>query len=168
LGGHCIPIDPFYLTWKAKEYGFHTRFIELAGEVNTAMPDYVIAKIMEALNTKSKALSGSKVLVVGVAYKKNVGDLRESPGVEIIDKLQKLNADVSYHDPHVEILPKMRKYDLKMSNSILDYDSVSRYDVCVIVTDHDVIDYNVFDKADLVVDARGRLDILKMPHVIRA
>ena len=168
LGGHCIPIDPFYLTWKAKEYGFHTRFIELAGEVNTAMPDYVIAKIMEALNTKSKALSGSKVLVVGVAYKKNVGDLRESPGVEIIDKLQRLNADVSYHDPHVETLPKMRKYDLKMSNSILDYDTVSEYDVCVIVTDHDAIDYSVFDKADLVVDARGRLDILKMPHVIRA
>jgi len=128
----------------------------------------VIAKIMEALNTKSKALSGSKVLVVGVAYKKNVGDLRESPGVEIIDKLQKLNAEVSYHDPHVGTLPKMRKYDLKISNSILDYDSVSGYDVCVIVTDHDAIDYNVFDKADLVVDARGRLDIQKMPHVIRA
>ena len=168
LGGHCIPIDPFYLTWKAREYGFHTRFIELAGEVNTAMPDYVIAKIMEALNTKSKALSGSKVLVVGVAYKKNVGDLRESPGVEIIDKLQKLNAKVSYHDPFVETLPKMRKFDLKMSNSKLDYESVSDYDLCVIVTDHDDVDYTVFENAELVVDARGRLDIQEMPHVIRA
>lgn len=168
LGGHCIPIDPFYLTWKAREYGFNTRFIELAGEINTAMPDYVIAKIIDALNHKSKAINGSKVLIVGVAYKKNVGDLRESPGVEIIDKLQKLNADVSYHDPHVETLPKMRKFDLKMSNSALDAGTVPSYDICVIVTDHDVIDYSVFEHADLVVDARGRLDILKMPNVIRA
>ena len=116
LGGHCIPIDPFYLTWKAREFGLHTRFIELAGEVNTAMPEYVVSKISGGLNQNGKSVKDSKILVLGVAYKKNVDDMRESPSIELIEMLLKLDAHVDYHDPHVLKLPPMREHDLNMSS----------------------------------------------------
>jgi UDP-N-acetyl-D-glucosamine dehydrogenase len=157
LGGHCIPIDPFYLTWKAREYGLHTRFIELAGEVNTAMPAYVISKVVDALNSQGKSVSGSKILVLGVAYKKNVDDMRESPSLEIIERLTSLNAGVSYHDPFVSELPKMRNYDFEMQSAVFDASSVIDYDCVLIATDHDDVDYSILDGAKLVVDSRGKL-----------
>ena len=155
LGGHCIPIDPFYLTWKAREYGLHTRFIELAGEVNTSMPRYVIDKIVDGLNDGGKSVNGSKVLVLGVAYKKNVDDMRESPSVELMEELLRLGAHVDYHDPHVRVLPKMRKHDLDMSSVDLSEESVAGYDCVLIATDHDDVDYDLFRHASLVVDSRG-------------
>ena len=120
LGGHCIPIDPFYLTWKAKEYGVHTRFIELAGEVNTAMPNWVISKIEQALNDRCKAVNGSRILVIGVAYKKDTNDTRESPGLEIYASLEKRGAIVSYHDPFVPVLPMTRQHALAGTSVPLD------------------------------------------------
>jgi len=168
LGGHCIPIDPFYLTWKAREYGLHTRFIELAGEINTSMPDFVVNKISLGLNQNSKSIKDSKILILGVAYKKNVGDVRESPGIEIIDKLQKLGADVSYHDPFVNQIPKMRKYKLMLKSIDISASVIADYDACVIVTDHDDVDYNCLQDAVLVIDTRGRLDQSAFPNRILA
>ncbi|NER59508.1 nucleotide sugar dehydrogenase, partial [Pseudomonas sp. MAFF212428] len=128
LGGHCIPIDPFYLTWKAREYGLHTRFIELAGEVNSAMPDYVIAKVSSALNERKKAVNGSRVLVLGIAYKKNVDDMRESPSVFMMEKLRALGAVVHYSDPHVPVFPKMREHHFDLSSVALTADVIRSYD----------------------------------------
>ncbi|GAB2889596.1 nucleotide sugar dehydrogenase [Microbulbifer echini] len=159
LGGHCIPIDPFYLTWKAREFDLHTRFIELAGEINTLMPDYVIAKVSKALNAHKKPVSGSKVLVLGAAYKKNVDDMRESPSVVLIEKLQELGANVSYSDPFVAKLPKMRGHNLDMKSVELTRISLSNADCVLIATDHDVFDYDyIVANAALVVDTRGRYD----------
>lgn len=155
LGGHCIPIDPFYLTWKAREFGLHTRFIELAGEVNTAMPDYVIDKVAKALNSKSKSIKNSRLLVVGVAYKKNVDDMRESPSLVLLDKLNKLGADVSYHDPHVPTLPPLRDFDFSMDSEPLEAGIVESFDCVIIATDHDEVDYELIAEASLVVDTRG-------------
>lgn len=143
LGGHCIPIDPFYLTWKAREYGVHTRFIELAGEVNSAMPDYVIAKVGAALNTLKKSINGSRVLVLGISYKKNVDDMRESPSVELMEKLRGLGADVSYSDPHVPVFPKMRRHKFDLSSVPLDYETIASYDCVLLATDHDKFDYEL-------------------------
>lgn len=157
LGGHCIPIDPFYLTWKAREYGITTRFIELAGEINTSMPDYVVERIMLALNNHSKAIKGSRLLILGAAYKKNVDDMRESPSMQLIEKLMKLGAHVDYSDPHVPTLPTMRKYDLSMSSVSISADMLSTYDCVVVSTDHDQFDWNTIrDHAPLIVDSRGR------------
>ena len=158
LGGHCIPIDPFYLTWKARQYGLHTRFIELAGEVNSAMPNYVIEKLSLALNERKKPIHGSKILVLGVAYKKNIGDVRESPGVEIIHQLKSLGAEVSYYDQFVPKIPRMRKYSMDLSSVELSEESVSAADACLLITDHDSTNYQLLKSADLVVDTRGRLD----------
>ena len=155
LGGHCIPIDPFYLTWKAREFGLHTRFIELAGEINTAMPSYVIAKVVEGLNQQAKSVNGAKVLVMGVAYKKNVDDMRESPSVELIESLQSLGSNVDYYDPYVAKLPKMRKYDLDMESVELTPSLINQFDCILIATDHDGIDYSLLNDAKLVVDSRG-------------
>src|SRR5690554_3981948 len=116
LGGHCIPIDPFYLTWKAREYGLHTRFIELSGEVNRAMPEYVVSKLMDGLNEQGKSLKGSKVLVLGIAYKKNVDDMRESPSIEVLDMIKRKGAEVSYSDPHVPVFPGLRDYPYQMDS----------------------------------------------------
>jgi len=157
LGGHCIPIDPFYLTWKAREYGLHTRFIELAGEVNNSMPSYVISKITDGLNSHAKSVSGSKILVLGAAYKKNVDDMRESPSVELIESLLKLGADVAYHDPFVPEIPKMRDHALEMSSVEFSRDSIKQYDCILISTDHDGVDYSLLKHAQLVVDSRGIL-----------
>lgn len=156
LGGHCIPIDPFYLTWKAREYGVNTRFIELAGEVNTAMPDYVVQKTSEALNERGLAVSASKVLVLGVAYKKNVDDMRESPSAEIMKKLMALGADVDYSDPYVPVFPPMRNYDFDKHSVELNAESIRKYDVLVLATNHDAFDYPLIKReAALIIDTRG-------------
>lgn len=158
LGGHCIPIDPFYLTWKAREYGVHTRFIELAGEVNSAMPDYVMAKVVWALNERRKPLKGSKVLVLGIAYKKNVDDMRESPSVILMEKLRDAGAEVSYSDPHVPVFPETREHHFDLSSVLLTDANVGDFDCILLATDHDRFDYDMLArKAALVVDSRGRL-----------
>lgn len=156
LGGHCIPIDPFYLTWKAREFGLHTRFIELAGEINTSMPDWVISKVMDALNDRAKTLNKAKVLVLGIAYKKNVDDMRESPSVELMEKLQKKGAEVSYCDPHVPSFPPMREHHFDLKSVNLSSGTLSQYDCVIIATNHDVFDYDLIrEHARLIVDTRG-------------
>ncbi len=157
IGGHCIPVDPFYLTWKAKEYGINTRFIELAGEVNRGMPQYVIDRLREALSEDRKALTGAKVLVLGVAYKKGVEDMRESPSLDLIELLLNAGADVRYHDPFVPSLPQMRKHDLALGGSRPLTDALlAESDAVLIATDHDEVDYQqVIDQARLVVDTRN-------------
>ncbi len=156
LGGHCIPIDPFYLTWKAREYGLHTRFIELAGEVNTAMPDWVVSKLMDALNERGQAVKGSKILVLGIAYKKNVDDMRESPSVELMEKLQKKGAQVDYSDPHVPTFPPMREHHFDLSSVSLNAETLAEYDCVLIATNHDAFDYDlVRTHSRLIVDTRG-------------
>ncbi len=157
LGGHCIPIDPFYLTWKAKEYGLNTRFIELSGEVNRAMPEYVVSKLIEGLNRFGKALKGSNVLVLGLAYKKNVGDPRESPAAEILELLSERGAWVAYSDPHIPVFPDMRNYNFSLSSEPLSAESLAGFDAVVLVTDHDDFDYELIrEHAQLIVDSRGR------------
>jgi len=156
LGGHCIPIDPFYLSWKARQYDLSTRFIELAGEVNVSMPRFVVAKITEALNDKGKALKGSNILVLGLAYKKDVDDVRESPSLTLIELLQSRGAKVDYNDPHVPRTHRMREHDLKMSSVPLTAAALKRYDAVVISTDHSAYDYQfVVDHARLVIDTRN-------------
>lgn len=157
LGGHCIPIDPFYLTWKAREYGVHTRFIELAGEVNSAMPDYVMMKLAGALNDRRKSIKGSKVLVLGIAYKKNVDDMRESPSVILMEKLRDAGAEVSYSDPHVPVFPETREHHFDLSSVALTDANIDEFDCLLLATDHDRFDYDLIAKASLVVDSRGRL-----------
>jgi UDP-N-acetyl-D-glucosamine dehydrogenase len=157
LGGHCIPIDPFYLTWKAREYGVHTRFIELAGEVNASMPDYVIAKIAAALNLQCKSINGSRVLVLGIAYKKNVDDMRESPSVVLMEKLRDLGAEVAYSDPHIPVFPKMREHRFDLSSVPLDPAALASYDCVLLATDHEKFDYAMIQAhARLIVDSRGK------------
>ena len=157
LGGHCIPIDPFYLTWKAREFGLSTRFIELAGEVNTSMPDYVVSKVMLALNSMGKAIKGSSILVLGVAYKKNVDDKRESPSLVLMEKLSDLGAEVNYADPHVPHLTKTRKHDLDMYSVEINPKSLQKYDCVVVATDHDLFNWEMIEtNAKLIVDTRGK------------
>ncbi len=156
LGGHCIPIDPFYLTWKAREYGVHTRFIELAGEINRQMPHYVVHKTMDGLNERGRPLRGARILLLGLAYKKNVGDTRESPAVEILEILEKKGADVSYSDPHIPVFPLMRRYHTDLKSVELTPEAVAAYDCVVLVTDHDAFDYDLLLKnARFIVDTRG-------------
>jgi len=156
LGGHCIPIDPFYLTWKARQYGMPTRFIELAGEINTGMPGYVVTKTMEALNEHRKSLKGSKVLVLGLAYKKDIDDLRESPSIELIELLREKGAKVDYNDPYIPKTHKQRKHDLKMTSRKLSAKMLAGYDVVLISTDHSDYDYSwIVKHARLVVDTRN-------------
>lgn len=157
LGGHCIPIDPFYLTWKAREYGVHTRFIELAGEVNSAMPDYVMMKLAGALNDRRKSIKGSKVLVLGIAYKKNVDDMRESPSVILMEKLRDAGAEVSYCDPHVPVFPETREHHFDLSSVDLTDANIGEFDCLLLATDHDRFDYDLIARATLIVDSRGRL-----------
>ena len=156
LGGHCIPIDPFYLTWKAREFEMQTRFIELAGEINTNMPYYVLQRTFQALNRHQKALQGAKVLVLGVAYKKDIDDVRESPAVRVIELLQEHGAQVSYHDPYIERIPKMRAHDLRLESQPLTSELLGSADVVMVLTDHSAIDYAwVVREAKLVVDTRN-------------
>ena len=156
LGGHCIPIDPFYLTWKARQYGQATRFIELAGEINTSMPEYVVEHVGRALNTVKKALKGSKILVLGLAYKKNIDDIRESPSIELIELLRTHGAVVDYNDPYVPTTHKQREHDLRMKSVPLTPARLKRYDCVLISTDHDDYDYEMIVRnAKLVVDTRN-------------
>lgn len=157
LGGHCIPIDPFYLTWKAREYGINTRFIELAGEVNSNMPDWVVNKIVAALNDRRQAVKGSRILVLGLAYKKNVADFRESPSVMLMEKLRALGAEVAYSDPHVSKFPPMREHHFDLSSVELTAENLAGFNCVLLATDHSRFDYP-FIKANskLIVDCRGR------------
>ena len=158
LGGHCIPIDPYYLTWKAREYGINTSFIELAGEINHHMPHWVVSKVADALNERGKAVKGSRILVLGLAYKKNIDDTRESPAVEIMDLLQAKGAQIDYSDPHVPVFPRKRDYHFDLQSVALTPDSVASFDCLVLATDHDVFDYALLQShAALIVDTRGRL-----------
>ena len=157
LGGHCIPIDPFYLTWKAREFGLHTRFIELAGEVNTAMPEWVINKTVDALNSREKSVKGSRVLVLGIAYKKNVDDMRESPSVELMEILRDKGAIVHYSDPHVLKFPKMREHSFDLSSVELTPQSLDAYDAVILATDHDDFDYELLQQhSQVIIDTRGK------------
>jgi len=156
LGGHCIPIDPFYLTWKARQYDMSARFIELAGEINTAMPEHVITRVAEVLNTKKKSINGSKVLVLGLAYKKDVDDLRESPSIALIELLKARGAKVDYNDPHIPRTPKQREHNLGMTSKKLTAKMLASYDCVLIATDHTAYDYPwIVKSAKLVVDTRN-------------
>lgn len=161
LGGHCIPIDPFYLTWKAKEYGINTRFIELAGEINHYMPHWVVQKVADALNDHGKAVKGSRILVLGLAYKKNIDDTRESPAVEIMSLLQDKGAIVEYSDPHVPTFPQKRDYHFDLQSVELTPEAIAGYNCVVLATDHDGFDYVLIQaQGQLIIDTRGRL----LPH----
>ena len=166
LGGHCIPVDPFYLSWKAKEWDFRTRFIELAGEINMNMPYHVLDSVAKALNQYKKALNGAKVLVLGLAYKKDIDDLRESPSLTIIELLQKEGAKVSYNDPYFPTVGKGRKYDLRMTCAPLE--DLAQYDCVLIVTDHSDYDYErIVRESQLVVDTRNATRGIRSPKVVR-
>ncbi len=166
LGGHCIPVDPFYLSWKAKEWDFRTRFIELAGEVNIGMPHHVLESVARALNQQKKALNGAKVLVLGVAYKKDIDDLRESPALTIIELLQQQGAQVSYNDPYFPTVGKGRKYDLQMKCTPLD--NLGQFDCVLIVTDHSDYDYaRIVRESQLVVDTRNATRGIQSPKIVR-
>jgi len=166
LGGHCIPIDPFYLSWKAQQFDFRTRFIELAGEINTAMPHFVIEQTANGLNEQRKALKGSKVLVLGVAYKRDIDDLRESPSLTIIEMLRDKGALVSYNDPYFPTVGHGRHYDLNMTNTPLD--NLGQYDAVVIVTDHSDYNYKaIVEQSQLVVDTRNATKGIDSPKIVR-
>jgi len=156
LGGHCIPIDPFYLTWAARQYEANTRFIELAGEINTSMPAYVIGRVVEALNARKKPLNGSHVLVLGAAYKRDVDDPRESPAFELLERLSAGGASVSYNDPHIPELPAMRKHSIRLKSTDLTPESLGTQDCVLICTDHSVYDWSwIVAHSSLVVDTRN-------------
>ncbi len=171
LGGHCIPIDPYYLTWKAKEYGLTTRFIELAGEINHAMPRFVISRLAGALNDREKSVKGARILVLGLAYKPDVDDTRESPSFELIELLQHQGAIVDYNDPHVPTAPKKRDYDLQMESVDLTPQSIASYDAVLVSTHHAAYDWQMIaDNAKLIVDSRGALRGVsgKRDHIVGA
>jgi UDP-N-acetyl-D-glucosamine dehydrogenase len=158
LGGHCIPIDPFYLTWKAKSIGRHTKFIELAGEINSNMPAHVVARVAAALNNQRRPLKGANVLVIGIAYKPNIDDIRETPAAEIIERLQAAGTVASYHDPHVPVFPKMRRHSIELRSLPLTAAALHAVDCVLIVTDHDAVDYDLIGReAKLVVDTRNAM-----------
>ena len=168
LGGHCIPIDPFYLTWKAREYGLHTRFIELAGEVNSAMPAWVVGKLADALNDRRKTLRGSKLLILGIAYKKNVDDMRESPAVEIMELLRQKGAHIQYADPHVPVFPRMRRHHFELKSIELNPTTVADFDAVLVATNHDAFDYSMIARnARLIIDSRG-VYLEPAPNLVKA
>jgi UDP-N-acetyl-D-glucosamine dehydrogenase len=160
LGGHCIPIDPFYLTWKAREYGQHTRFIELAGEINTAMPEYVIHRVADALNDRGKAVKGSSILVVGLAYKPNVDDERESPSYVLMESMQKRGATVAYYDPYVPVIRPTREHAHWTGTKSVAWSQeiIAGYDLVLVATNHACIDYKqLAEWADCIVDTRNAM-----------
>ncbi len=165
IGGACLPTDPFYLTWKAREYGLRTRFVELAGEINQAMPDYVVQKLAWALNERGKAMKGARVLVSGVAYKKDVDDLRESPALEVMERLLENKALVYYHDPHIPVLPPTRKHRLNMRSVPLDAPLLQSLDAVLITTDHSDVDYALIARhAPLIIDTRNAMNAAGIQH----
>jgi UDP-N-acetyl-D-glucosamine dehydrogenase len=171
LGGHCIPIDPFYLTWKAREVNLPTRFIELAGEVNHQMPEWVVQKTVLALNDHAKAVKGSKILVLGLAYKPDVDDVRESPSFELIEKLEHLGAQVDYNDPHVPQTHRMRHHDLQMKSVELTPENLKKYDCILIATNHAAYEWQMIaDNAKLIVDTRNAMSGVKgkRGHIVKA
>jgi len=169
IGGHCIPIDPFYLTWKAREYGLHTRFIELAGEINSSMPDWVVNKITEALNSHERALKNSKVLVLGIAYKRNIDDMRESPSVRIMELLEEKGAEVAYSDPHVLSFPKMREHHFDLDSVTIDAHTIRTYDCVVLATAHKDFDYDLIaQNAKIIIDTRGAFKKYKQDNIVSA
>ncbi len=156
IGGHCIPIDPFYLTWKARSYGLHTRFIELAGEINQSMPQWVVNKLMEALNEKGRPLKGAKVMILGVAYKKNVDDMRESPSLSVMELLAARGAVLSYSDPHVPAFPRLRRHQFDLVSTPLTPATLSEVDAVLMLTDHAAFDHQLIaEHAPLIIDTRG-------------
>jgi UDP-N-acetyl-D-glucosamine dehydrogenase len=158
LGGHCIPIDPFYLTWKAREYDFNTRFIELAGEVNVGMPYYVVRKTLEALGDRGKCLKGARVLILGIAYKRDVDDMRESPSLKLIELFEAKGAVVSYNDPLIPAIPKLRHYRLSGNSVPLTAEALAAADAVVIATDHTAYDRPfILEHASLIIDTRNAL-----------
>lgn len=160
LGGHCIPIDPFYLTWKAREYEFTTRFIELAGEINTQMPYYVVQKTADALNERGRTIKGAKILILGIAYKKNVDDMRESPSLKLLELYKEKGAVVDYNDPYIPEIPKLRHYNLDMKSIPLSNDTVTSYDAVVLSTDHSDYDYQwLYAHARLIIDTRNAMGV---------
>lgn len=166
LGGHCIPIDPFYLTWKAREYGQHTRFIELAGEINTAMPNYVVSRVIEALNAQKKSVNGSKILLVGLAYKANVDDMRESPTFILLDLLKNRGAEVSYYDPFVPVITPTREHAAWTGTKSIAWDKnqISEFDAVVIATAHDAVNYKELGNwAKCIVDTRNAMRQVPSP-----
>ncbi|MGE0799233.1 MAG: nucleotide sugar dehydrogenase [Lautropia sp.] len=168
VGGHCIPVDPFYLTWKAREFGVHTRFIELAGEINSGMPSWVVGKLRDALNQRMRAVRDSRVLVLGIAYKRDVDDVRESPSVLIMEALRSQGAEVEYHDPHVPEFPRMREHRFDLRSVELTARTLETYDAVLLATDHTRVDYDLVKRhARLIVDTRG---VYREPaaHVVRA
>lgn len=169
LGGHCIPIDPFYLTWKAREYETATKFIELAGEINTNMPHYVISRTMEALNDRKKALKDSKVLILGLAYKKNVDDIRESPSLKLIELLQERGAKVDYNDDYVKSIPELRKYNFSKRSVKLTKENLKKYDLVLISTDHSYYDPEfILKHSNLIVDTRNLFKNFKNDKIYKA
>ena len=171
LGGHCIPIDPYYLTWKAREVGMATRFIELAGEINRSMPEYVVRRIVLALNQRGKAIKASRVLVLGLAYKPDVDDVRESPSFELIEKLEHLGAAVDYNDPHVPQTHKMRRHDLQMNSIAVSPQALGSYDCVVISTNHSAYDWQMIaDHAKLIIDTRNAMQSVtgRRDHIVSA
>lgn len=157
IGGHCIPIDPFYLTWKAREYGLHTRFIELAGEINAGMPQYVLDKLVGALNAQGKALKGAKVLALGIAYKRDVDDMRESPSVFVMELVRDWGAEIHYSDPNVPKFPKMREHSFDLASVALTPQVIAGYDAVLLLTDHSDFDYAMIaDNANILIDTRGK------------
>ena len=171
LGGHCIPIDPFYLTWKAREYDFSTRFIELAGEINTYIPYFVVERAVQGLNEKcNKSIKNARVLLVGVAYKKDVDDMRESPSLKLMELLLQRGARVDYHDPHIPVMPQTRRHEFNLRSVPLTSESLASYDLVLIATDHSCLDYEaILTHAQLVLDTRNAIDSSKPhPNVIRA
>jgi UDP-N-acetyl-D-glucosamine dehydrogenase len=168
LGGHCIPIDPFYLTWKAREYGLHTRFIELSGEINRAMPEYVLGKLSGALNEAGKAMKDAKILVLGIAYKKNVDDMRESPAVQVMELVRANGGVVAYSDPHVPVFPKMREHKFDLSSVELSPQQLKQYDAVVLTTDHSKFDYDmIYEHSRLIIDSRG-IYRKSASHIVKA
>ena len=169
IGGHCIPIDPFYLTWKAREYGMHTRFIELAGEINSSMPRWVVHRVTDSLNLRERSLKGSKVLVLGIAYKSDVDDMRESPSVHVMEILREKGADVHYSDPYVPVFPKMREHQFDLSSVELTPESIASFDCVVLTTQHKAFDYDLLAKhANLIIDTRGAFRDHQQSNIVRA
>ena len=168
LGGHCIPIDPFYLTWKARQYGLHTRFIELAGEINSDMPHWVVGKLADALNERGRSVKGSRILVLGIAYKKDVEDMRESPSVELMEILRAKGALIAYSDPHVPQFPLMREHRFDLRSVELSAEAVASFDVVLLATSHSAFDYALIQQhAKLIVDTRG-VYLDQLPNVVKA
>jgi UDP-N-acetyl-D-glucosamine dehydrogenase len=169
VGGHCIPIDPSYLTWKAREYGVHTRFIELASEINAGMPEYVVSRLISALNANGKALKGARVLALGIAYKRDVDDMRESPSVFVMEHLTKWGAEVAYSDPCVPVFPEMREHHFKLTSVDLTPETLAEFDAVVLLTDHSRFDYEmIISHSRLLLDTRGKYRGCSAPNLYRA